>query len=314
MVKRILILGGFGFVGQNIYNVFFEDKDYNFKYIIHRESLRTNCDIQNIQQLVNAIIISDPDIIIFAAAHVGSVHYVTKYAADVINDNAEMYLNLYKAVAEVNPKIIIINLLANCSYPGIMEIQDEDFWWDGAVHESVEAYGNTKKFSYILSKCYEKQYGIKTINLMLPGCFGEYDSTDENKTHAMNGIIMRMIKAIKNNDKEFAVWGTGTPIREWIYAEDVGKIIKQIIDNEMYNLPNPINLGQEKGISIAEIAEMVKKSLNYDVNIVFDTTIQDGALIKVLGNRLFKKYFPDFVFTDYETAIKNTITYYKTLL
>ncbi len=307
--QRILILGGFGFLGTTLNNVFVDSN-----HGIFNQSRKTGCDIMNLSQLKTYISLTDPDIIIFAAANVGSVNYVTEFAADVINDNTQMYLNLYKAVKDINKKIIIINPLANCSYPGIIDIQHEDLWWNGKIHESVESYGMPKKMSFIISECYKKQYGIKTINLILGGGYGENDHLDEKKTHAMNGIIMRMIKAKRSGDKEFIVWGSGTPIREWVYMPDVGRIIKQIIDDELYDLPNPINIGQEKGISITDIVMMVKEMLDYDVEIIYDTIKQDGASIKILGSKLFRAYFPDFKFTDIETGIINTIKYYNKML
>jgi len=307
MKKRILILGGFGFLGKTINNVFVGDDSYD----IFNHSRRNGCDVMDIKQLLEVIITTDPDIIIYCAANVGSINYVTNYAADVMNDNVQMYLNLYKAVLEVNKNIIIINPLANCSYPGIIDVQHEDLWWNGSIHPSVESYGMSKKTSFILSECYKKQYGIKTVNLMLGGGYGENDHLSEEKTHAMNGIIMRMIKAKRNNDKQFIVWGTGAPIREWFYMPDIARIIKYIIDNEKYDLPNPMNIGQEMGISVTDIVMMVKKALNYDVEIIYDTTKQDGALIKVLGSKLFKQYFSDFEFTDYEIGIGNAIKYYN---
>jgi hypothetical protein len=155
-----------------------------------------------------------------------------------------------------------------------------------------------KKLGFILSECYKKQYGIKTVNLIISNSYGPGDYMDEERTHAMNGIIMRMIKAKNNNDPQFTLWGTGTPVREWIYMEDAAKIIKLIIDDEMYdNLPNPINLGQQHGVSIMDTVMTVKSALNYDVEIVCDTTKQDGAPVKVLGNQLFKKHFSSFTFT-----------------
>ncbi len=307
-MKRILILGGYGFMGKHL-NKVFADSNYE----IFNESRKSNCDILNLSQLRIVLKEINPDIIIFAAAHVGSVNYVSEKAGDVINDNTQMYLNLYKTVLEVNKKIIILNPLANCSFPGIIDIQHEELWWEGKIHESVEAYGMTQKMAFIISECYKKQYGIKTINLILPGCYGEDDHVDEEKTHAMNGIIMRMIRAKKNKDKEFVVWGSGKPIREWVYMTDVAKVFKKIIDNETFDLPNLINIGQEKGISISDIAFSVKKILDYDVEIIYDTSKQDGAPIKILGSKLFKIHFPNFKFTDHKIAMKNTIKYYTSL-
>ena len=191
------------------------------------------------------------------------------------------------------------------------DVQNEEDWWNGEVHESVEAYGVPKKMGYTISKSYEIQYGIKTINLIVPNAYGPDDYVDEERTHAMNGIIMRMMKAKLNGDKEFVVWGTGSPIREWVFMPDMGNIFLLIIFNEMYDLPNPINIGQEEGISILDSVKLVKNVLNYDGEITFDTTKQDGAPIKVLGNTKFREHFPKFIFTDYEEGIKQTIEYYS---
>jgi GDP-L-fucose synthase len=241
--------------------------------------------------------------------------YVSKYSGDVIKDNSLMYLNLYESVSQVNPNIKIINPISNCSYPGIIDIQDEDNWWSGPIHHSVESYGTPKKLGFILSECYKNQYNVKTTNLIIPNSYGPEDYLDEERTHAMNGIIMRMIKSKNNKDNQFVIWGTGTPIREWIFMPDVARIIKQIVDENLFEkLPNPINLGQRHGISIKDTVQMVKNSLNYDVELVYDTTKTDGAPIKVLGNKLFNEYFPSFNFTSYEDGISNTINYYKKLL
>jgi GDP-L-fucose synthase len=307
MKKRILILGGYGFMGTNLNIAFRHDE----KYDIINESRRTECNVLNLSQLKLKIKDINPDIIIFAAANIGSISYVMTYSADIMSDNSQMYLNLYKAVSEVNPNILIINPLSNCSYPSISNVQNEDVWWNGALHPSIESYGFPKKFGFTLSECYRKQYGIKTLNLILPNSYGENDHLDPSRTHAMSGIIMRMIQSMRKKDKEFVVWGTGSPIREWIYMPDVAKIFKYVVDNEYYSLPNPINLGQEIGISIKDSVLLIKKILNYDVEIIYDTTKPDGDPVKILGSKLFNKHFPNFTFTPYETGIYNAIEYYK---
>ena len=306
-MKKILILGGFGFLGKNLNNEF-----SNTNYQIYNESRKTNCDMLNYETLFEKIKSINPDVIIHSAAHVGSISYVSNFAADVVHDNTLMYINLYKAVKEINPKILIINPISNCSYPGIIDIQNEENWWDGVIHQSVESYGNPKKMGYIISECYRRQYGIKTLNLIVPNAYGPNDHLDENRTHAMNGIILRMIKSQKYNDDKFVIWGTGNPIREWIYMPDVARIIKKILEENMFDLPNPINLGQEYGVSINDSVNLIKKILNYDVKIEHDLSKQDGAPIKVLGKSKFNGFFGDFKFTDYEVGILKTINYYKT--
>jgi len=307
--KKVLVIGAFGFMGKNVVNIL-----KNSQNQIFQESRKTGLDLFSIQSVEDKISAIKPDIIINCAAHVGSMPYVAKYPANVFHDNTLMYLNLYQAINNVDKNILVINPISNCSYPGIIDIQHEENWWDGKVHQSVESYGVPKKIGFILSECYKKQFGIKTINLIIPNSYGPNDYLDEDRTHAMNGIIIRMLKAKNNNDKNFVVWGSGTPIREWIYMPDVAKIIKIIIDENILDLPNPINLGQQEGISILETVNLVKEKLNFTGTIELDLSKQDGAPVKVLGNKLFNKYFADFIFTSYNNGIGETIKYYKELI
>jgi GDP-L-fucose synthase len=309
-MKKILILGGYGFLGKNLSKVFSNDNNYQ----IFIESRQSECDILNFNQLKNKIKYINPDIIINAAANVGSIHYVNEYAADVCHDNTLMYINLFKAIKETNSNILLINPISNCSYPGIINIQYEEKWWDGHIHPSVESYGAPKKIGFILSECYKKQYNLKTINLIIPNAYGPLDYVDENKTHALNGLILRMIRSQKDNHSEFSVWGSGSPIREWVYMEDIAHIIKEILDQEKYDLPNPLNIGQEFGVSINDSVSTIKEILKYDVSIQHDLSKQDGAPIKILGKDKFNTYFPTFKFTTYNEGIKNTINYYTELL
>ena len=308
-MKKILVLGGNGFMGKNLQEVFNTDE-----HLVTYKSRANGLDLTDYKGTLNVIDMFKPDIIIHAAAHVGSMKYVSEFAGDVAFDNTQMYLNLYKAVANTNPNIVIINPISNCSYPGIIDVQHEENWWDGVIHKSVESYGNPKKMGFILSECYKKQYGVKTVNLIVPNAYGPNDYIDEERTHAMNGIIMRMIKAVRRGDEDFLVWGTGSPIREWVYMPDMARLIKEIINTENFDLPNPINIGQEEGISIIDSVNTVKHMMGCDINITHDTTKQDGAPIKVLGKKQFSMCFPDFKFTSYENGITNTINYYKKVL
>jgi GDP-L-fucose synthase len=308
-MRKILIFGGHGFLGKNLNEIFNNNMYKTYYYSrIDGVDLRDEKSVKSILKKIK------PDIIIQAAAHVGSINYVSNNPSEVIHDNSLMYLTLYKCVSEFDKNIIIINPISNCSYPGYIDIQNESEWWEGRIHESVESYGLPKKLGFVISESYRKQYGIKTINLIIPNAYGPNDYINEDRTHAMNGIIMRMIKSINNKHEEFVIWGSGTPIREWIYMPDVAKLIKHIIDNNMVDLPNPINVGQEFGISINDSVKIIKKILNFNGDIHNDLTKQDGAPIKILGKKTFDTYFPNFKFTNYENGIKNTITYYKKFL
>lgn len=301
---KILILGETGFIGKNLLSRLKADPNHQVTAIARS----TGVDLLDYKQVVECLQENNPEVIYNLASHGGSLHYVKEFAADVFADNVQMALNLYRATKEVCPNAKIINPFSNCSYPGDSDVQNEENWLNGGVHESIFSFGNSKRSIFYLSWCYHKQHGIKTVNLLFPNTFGPGDSCDPNKTHALNGIIIRMLKAKKAGDKEFVIWGTGAPVREWAYVDDFieGLVRAMGIDHLEY----PANIGQQKGYSILDSAKMVKEACGFEGELVHDTRFPDGDPVKILGNSKFNDLFPNFEFFDHEEGIKNTVSYY----
>lgn len=304
---KILILGSTGFIGKNLLDRLQDDG-----HTVVTAERSTGTDLRSYKQVLALLQQTKPEVIFNLASHGGSVHYVKSKAADVYFDNVQMSLNLYKAVASVNPKIKIIQPFSNCSYPGDSDVQKEEEWLNGDVHPSVFSFGNSKRSIFYISKCFKQQYNVSSVNVLFPNTYGPGDSVDPNHTHALNGMIIRMLKAQKNGDKEFVVWGTGSPIREWAYIDDFIEILARCleIDSQEY----PVNMGQEKGYSIADSARLIKKACGFEGEIVFDTQYTDGDPVKIVSKQNFEKTFENFEFYDHFEGIKNTISYYKNLL
>ncbi len=302
---KIVVLGGTGFVGESVVEEL-TLSDYRPISLSRRNGL----DLMNLEKSRQKIYEIKPDVIINCAANVGSLHYVTEFAADVIHDNSQMILNIYRIVKDVCPDVKIINPVANCSYPGELNIYIEENYWNGPVHDSVWSYGNSRRSLVIISKCYHIQYGIKSINFIVPNAYGPGDSLDPYKTHALNGLVIRMLKAKKLNNKDFDIWGSGKPIREWIFVKDIARIFKYAIENINLQI-EPINLAQNTGYSIKEIAQIIKNLINYNGNLVFNTKYQDGALKKIMDDKLFREKVGNFVFTDLEIGIAETVKFYE---
>ena len=305
---NILVLGGDGFVGKNVVNVLKEKG-----YTPHIASRKTGVDLRNLSEVVELYNNFKPDYIINCAAHVGSLNYVTQHASDVYIDNLKMTISLYEAIIISNINPIIINPIANCAYPANLETYIEDEWLNGNVHRSVFSYGNTRRSLWAISECFQMQYNIKTISLLVPNMYGEYDSTDPNKAHALNALISKFVKAQNENIPQLEIWGTGIAIREWLYSKDFGRIIHLIIENDenLYGLNEPINIAQNFGLSVKELVNIINKNFNYTGEIIWDFKMPDGAPKKVMDDRKFKKVFKEFKFTDFNEGIKNTIKYYK---
>jgi len=306
---KVLILGGDGFVGTNVTEIL-KAKGHECT----TASRKTGYDLRNLDEVIGLYKKVKPEVIVNCAAHVGSLNYVTQIAAEIALDNTKMILAIYEGLEKTGLKPLMINPIANCAYPAKADTFVEDNWWEGHLHRSVLSYGATRRTLWAVAECFAMQYQIRSISLLVPNMYGEHDSTDPNKAHALNALISKFVKAEKMNQTELEIWGTGIAIREWLYAKDFGKIVAQIIDNpDIIGLDEPINIAQNFGLSVKELVRFMQKSFKYEGNIVWNANMPDGAPKKVMDDRKFKKVFPDFEFTGFEDGIRNTINYYSNI-
>lgn len=305
---KTLVIGGHGFVGASLCQVL-RSKGHEVLALSRRDGL----DLMDLPSVKVVLKEQEPHAIFNCAAHVGSVHYVMKNAARVAHDNLQMALNLYRAAQEVTPGAHIINPLSNCSYPGAADVHFEPDWWAGEVHHSVFAYANAKRFIYVLARSYASQFQTRTSNFLVPNSFGVGDHLDTNRTHAISGMIVRMIRAKRAGDARFEVWGSGRPVREWGYIGDVTEIMSRALETEE-DLTYPVNIAQNHGASIRETAEAIKEAVGFKGELWFNTAYEDGAARKVLDDKRFRKLFGDYRFIDHKEAIRRTVAYYEDAL
>ena len=306
---KIIVLGGHGFVGKSLVR-----RLLDYPYEIFPLSREDGLDLTDLDSTKKYFSDIKPDVIVNCAAHVGSVHYGLKYPASIVHDNMMMILNLFKAAQEECTNAMMVNLISNCVFPMHSDIQKESEMWEGMPHKTALPFASTRRMIYVVSKSYMEQFGLKSKNLVLPGVYGPGNHTDIERVHALDGIIIRMINALNSNNEEFEIWGTGKPVREWCYIDDVINIIIKSI--ELNNKPSidPINIGQKNGYSIKELAEITANILNYNGRLTFNTKYPDGAEIKVLDNTLFKKMFPGYEFVSIEEGIRKAVDYYHSVI
>jgi len=306
-MMKVALLGASGFVGNNVAEVL---SDSNIE--VHGASRATGVDLRDVFAAKAFFQKLKPNYVINCAAHVGSLNYVTRQAADIIVDNSQMLIGMYQAIAEVCPTAVVINPIANCAYPAKAALFIEDEMWDGQLHRSVLSYGTTRRLMWALSECFLMQHGIRTISLLVPNMYGPYDSTNPDKAHALNALISKFVKAEQDFKSEIPVWGTGIAIREWLYAPDFARIVLQVIRNPtMLGLDQPVNIAQNFGLSVRELVEIIRSKFDCKFLIKYDHSMPDGALSKVMDDTRFKKIFPEFDFTEFDQGILATIQYYK---
>lgn len=305
--KSVLLLGGSGFVGRNVAAAL-EQSQIEILAVGRKDGP----DLRDPEATTSLLRKYQPKFIINCAAHVGSLNYVTHQAAEVVADNSRMILAMYEAAASACPDTTIINPIANCAYPGKADTFVEENWWDGHLHRSVLSYGVTRRLLWAVGECFQMQHGVRSIYLLVPNMYGPYDSTDPNKAHALNALVSKFVQAKKNKSNSVEIWGTGVAIREWLYAKDFGKIVTKIIQQPgMVGLAEPINIGQNFGLSVRELVDLIVNTIGFEGEAHYDDTKPDGAPRKVMDDRRFRKVFPDFKFTPLSEGIAATIDYYE---
>lgn len=304
---RVALLGGTGFAGRNVREVLLEAG-----VVVGVFTRTTGCDLLDMHSLWAHLDEFRPTHVVNCAAVVGSVNYVSDFAADVVDINMRMILNVYR-VAQQMRNVVIVNPIANCAYPGVMDTYEESAFWDGPIHPSVLAYGSTRRMMWVLSKCYHDQYGVRSANLVVPNMYGPYDSTNPNKAHALNALAMKFVRAVKEQRADIEVWGTGKPIREWLYVRDFAAVVRRVVSSDIVGM-DPVNIAQNHGYSVVDLVDLLTRATGFAGKINYNTRYPDGSPKKVMADRLFRQRFPDFQFTAMEDGLRETISYYQDIL
>jgi len=306
---KVLVLGGTGFVGRNVMETLERGQ---IRCIAASRS--TGTDLRNIETAKDLLCREKPDIIINCAAHVGSLNYVSKQAADVVADNSRMILNLYEAVAAKCPDALLINPIANCAYPNTASTFEEDHLWDGGLHRSVLSFGSTRRMLWCVGECFQMQHNIRSIHLLVPNMYGPYDSTDPNKAHALNALAYKFVHAEMTGKPEVVVWGTGAAVREWLFAADFARVVLDIVKGpRRAGLDEPLNIAQNFGLSVRELVNQIACAANFKGTVRYDHDLPDGASRKVMDDRRFRKVFPEFEFTRLGAGLNDTVNYYRSV-
>jgi GDP-L-fucose synthase len=196
-----------------------------------------------------------------------------------------------------------------CSYPGYLEGNlSEEKLWDGPLHETVRNYGLTKKMMQIQCWAYKKQYDFNGIHLILTNLYGPRDSYNEQRSHVVAALIRKFVEATLEGKSEVEVWGTGRPIREFLYVEDCAQAI--VSAAEVYDDVEPLNIGTGIGTSIRELVEYVHDISRYNGDIRWNTDKPDGQMVKILDVTKMKEVLNWIPPTDLRTGLEKTITWY----
>ncbi len=302
-IQKIFVAGGTGFLGKRLILRLQNEK---IPFVTTSKSL--GIDFREKKQVFDFFEKERPDIVMNAAAYVGGIQFGLKHEGEIFYNNILINTHLIEASRIFQVKRFI-NPISNCSYPDVLEKDfKEEEWWDGPLHSSVFVYGFAKKATWVQSYAYHNQYEMDFVNLLVPNMYGPGDHFNEIRSHALGALIMKIAKAKEENSDEVIIWGTGKPVREWLYIDDCVEAFFRSLT--IPRTREPLNIGQGVGITIKKMAEIIAKKIEYSGKLVFDTTKPDGAPYKIMNIDHMKKVFNWIPPTPLQKGIENTIEWY----
>jgi GDP-L-fucose synthase len=273
--SKIYIAGHNGMVGSAITRKLREN---GFENLLLRGS--KELDLRNQQEVASFFEIEKPDYVFLAAAKVGGIIANNTYRADFLYENLIMECNIIHSAYVSGVKKLMF-LGSSCIYPKLApQPLKEEYLLTGPLEYTNEPYAVAKIAGIKLCETYRDQYGCNFISVMPTNLYGAGDNYHPTNSHVLPAMIRRFHEAKVNGDEVVTIWGTGTPKREFLYADDLAEACLFLMEN--YNEKELINVGTGDDLSIAELAGLVKKVTGFEGELAFDTSKPDGTPRKLM--------------------------------
>lgn len=216
-----------------------------------------------------------PDVVVLAAAKVGGINANNTAPADFAYENMQIQCNVIKSCHDYQVKKLLF-LGSTCIYPQMAQQPiPEDALLTGALEETNEAYAIAKISGMEMCKFFKRQYGDDFISCMPTNLYGPYDNYDLSGSHVMPAMIRKFHDAKVNNAPSVELWGTGTPLREFLYVDDMADACVFLLEN--YDGEQHVNIGTGKEVTIRELAGIVQRVVGYTGEIVWNKDMPDGT-------------------------------------
>lgn len=301
---RVLITGGTGFLGRNMYPRFYQA--FGHEDVFHPGS--ELFDLRSQSHCKSLITYIKPDVVVHAAGTVGGIGANKDNPGKFMYDNLIMGANIiHECKRNHVGKFIMLGTV--CSYPKFTPVpfKEADFW-NGYPEETNAPYGIAKKALIEMLVGYRKQYGFKSNVLVPSNMYGPHDHFNLTTSHVIPALIMKVDKAIKNGEDSITVWGTGEASREFLYVDDCVDAIIRAIQTDTDS--QPINIGTGQETKIVDLIEMICDIMGYTGTIFFDTTKPDGQPRRCLDVSRAKEILNFTAKTPLREGLEKTINWY----
>ncbi|KQR69897.1 GDP-L-fucose synthase [Pedobacter sp. Leaf176] len=272
---KIYVAGHRGMVGSAIYRKLQKE---GYTNLLTKTS--SELDLRNQQAVTDLFAVEKPDYVFLAAAKVGGIVANNTYRADFLYENLAIQNNvIHNAYLTGVKKLMFLG--SSCIYPKLAaQPLKEDYLLTGKLEETNEPYAIAKIAGIKMCDAYRDQYGCNFISVMPTNLYGYNDNYHPQNSHVLPALIRKVHEAKVKGEKQVVVWGSGSPMREFLFADDLADACYFLMEN--YNEPNLINIGVGHDLTIKDLALMIKEVLNYDGELIFDASKPDGTPRKLM--------------------------------
>jgi GDP-L-fucose synthase len=275
---KIYVAGHRGMVGSALMRKL---ETLGYENIVTRNS--GELDLRNQEAVADFFETEQPEYVFLAAAKVGGIVANNTWRADFLYDNLMIESNVIHQAYKYGVKKLLF-LGSSCIYPKLApQPLKEEYLLSGSLEQTNEPYAIAKIAGLKLCEAYRDQYGCNFISAMPTNLYGPNDNYDLQSSHVLPALLRKFHEARESGASQVVIWGTGSPLREFMHADDLADACVYLMKH--YNDRSPVNVGVGEDISIIQLAELIKKLVGFKGNIVLDATKPDGTLRKILDVR-----------------------------
>lgn len=300
--RKVLITGGTGFIGKHLQSALAEREVEFFAFPRSQYDLTMRDQAEAVfSEHRNA------GVIIHMAGYQGAGTFTGEHPGELLATNSLIHLNVLEAWRQFAPHANFFAVGCSCGYPSDAAVLVEDQYLEGKLHESVYAYGFTKRLLYTGIRAYNDQYGLNG-NFVIPATlYGEDDDFSLETAHVCGALVGKFVQAVHEGIKEVEVWGDGTQIRDFLY---VGEFIKTLLSLMSLCEQDILNVSPGKGTSIKELAETISMASGFDGKIVYNTDRYVGDPHKTMNSHKLSNKYNLAVKGALQDGIQRTVNWY----
>lgn len=304
--KKIIILGGSGFLGKNLTELL-KEKEIDH-HSLSSQDVNLTSSFSILPNNIFKSFDSENTIVINLAANCGGIGYNQKNSVQLFEDNIKIIMNVFNLCIKYKVNKLV-NIGTVCSYPEVTKVPfKEDDIWKGYPERTNAGYGIAKRTAFVLSELYNKECWFNSINLVLANLYGEHDKFDDDKSHVIPALIKKFNDS--NNGDIVDIFGNGKATRDFLYVKDACNIIVKLLELG-YSDYDPLNIGTGTEIDVGYLVSLIAQKIGHSSNISWDETKPNGQLRRRLCISKLKSIIGDYKFTNISDGLDKTIEWYR---